>query len=274
MELPKVRRYRKGGIDRLYVSAADDEDLGWAETESGEITVQIPGSRARIEAALEAWAALYPADDLAKHAPGRHTAGLAAAWEAEIAVFSDTIVELEASRDAARHQRDQYLKGEGGERRVVHELNKLYHHGWGILHSIPIFDASVDVDHLMIGPGGVWTVNSKSHPEVTMIVDDDKMTIGRVRVDYIPSARREAAMVASILQARGVNVEVRASLAFDVPLTSTSRIVKAPLGVELVRIGSLLRFFLELPPVLSQDEINQVFAVARKPETWETRRDE
>ncbi|MGA5029945.1 nuclease-related domain-containing protein [Streptomyces cellulosae] len=34
--------------------------------------------------------------------------------------------------------------------------------GWRALHSIPLAN-KVDIDHLLIGPGGVFSINTKHH---------------------------------------------------------------------------------------------------------------
>ncbi|MFI5872686.1 nuclease-related domain-containing protein [Streptomyces sp. NPDC051445] len=37
------------------------------------------------------------------------------------------------------------------------QLNRLERHSWRVLHSIPLAD-KVDVDHLLIGPDGVFSI--------------------------------------------------------------------------------------------------------------------
>ena len=55
-----------------------------------------------------------------------------------------------------------YWKGGKGERLVGKRLAKLGHE-WRVLHSIPIGGRGTDVDHLVIGPGGVYSLNTKNH---------------------------------------------------------------------------------------------------------------
>src|SRR5262245_42790688 len=52
--------------------------------------------------------------------------------------------------------------GATGEEHVGALLGQLSHSGWRVIH-----DASLgrgNVDHILIGPGGVFTVETKSHP--------------------------------------------------------------------------------------------------------------
>jgi hypothetical protein len=273
VDLPEVRRYRNGDTDQLYVTDALGITLGWAETMFGAIHVQVPGSEARIHQAFEAWAALYPDDDLATHVPGRHVTTLASAWQAEIADIEDEIAQLHATRDAAIYQRDQYIKGTAGEVRVGIELNKLYEWGWGILHSIPVFGGSADIDHLLIGPGGVWTVNSKAHPAVTIRIDGDRMVVGRTRVEYIPKARTEASSARQLLRRAGVNVAVGALIVFDVPRSAEFVLNEQPASPLIYRINNVVRDFRARTGVLTPAEVGQAFAVARRAETWDVNPD-
>ena len=267
-----MRRYRKGGIDKLYVEHALDGEpitLGWAETATGEITVQVPGAEARVDVALENWARHFPADDLATHTPGRHVSGMAAAWQREVEDIDADLTQLAALRDMAAYQRDQYRKGAAGETRIGNLLNSLYPHGWGLLHSIPTWDGQGDIDHLLIGPGGVWTVNSKKHPDVDIAVNGDTMRVGRVRVDYVRSARIEAQSVARTLAKHGAPCEVFGMVLLDIPRASRLKVWSPPEGV-------LVEFWKDAPPLLraqparlNQAQINHIYGVARRRQTWE-----
>jgi hypothetical protein len=36
---------------------------------------------------------------------------------------------------------------------------------WRVRHAVPIGDKGSDIDHVVIGPGGVFTINAKHHPD-------------------------------------------------------------------------------------------------------------
>ena len=36
--------------------------------------------------------------------------------------------------------------------------------GWAVIHSLPTDERGIDIDHLVIGPPGVFTVNAKFSP--------------------------------------------------------------------------------------------------------------
>lgn len=270
MDLPKVRRWRKGNFDLLYVYDRDQRTLGWASTMTGDITVQIPGSEARIEAALNVWADMFPEDDLAQHRPGRHTSSLARMWQTEIDAISQEITELEGMRRSAEFQRDQYVKGTHGELTAGEALNKLYKSGWGILHSIPVYDSAADIDHLLIGPGGVWTVNAKAHPAQHVIIDGDTIRIGRTKVDYVNAARREAAMVESVLADHDCRVSATPAIILDMPKRTTVHAIRAPVGVRIMFLPQAIQAIRGSTDALSPREVAEIFDVARRLSTWET----
>src|SRR6187402_2325790 len=47
-----------------------------------------------------------------------------------------------------------------GERRTASLLSTLDHQ-WTVLHSVPVGSGKTDIDHVAIGPGGVFTINTK-----------------------------------------------------------------------------------------------------------------
>jgi Nuclease-related domain len=65
-------------------------------------------------------------------------------------------------------------RGAAGERRTARLLGPLERHGWAILHDLAVPSGRANIDHLVIGPGGVFVIDSKQYR-------------GRLRLD--PSGR-------------------------------------------------------------------------------------
>ena len=65
--------------------------------------------------------------------------------------------------------RSWYL-GALGERRVGKLLEQLGPE-WTVLHSVPVGSSTSDIDHIVIGPGGVFTINAKNHSGATVSAD-------------------------------------------------------------------------------------------------------
>jgi hypothetical protein len=51
--------------------------------------------------------------------------------------------------------------GAAGERRTARLLAALERHGWAVLHDLAVPGSRANIDHLVIGPGGVFVIDSK-----------------------------------------------------------------------------------------------------------------
>jgi hypothetical protein len=54
-----------------------------------------------------------------------------------------------------------WRQGAKGERQTARLLAKLDREGWKVLHDLAIPGSRANVDHLAIGPGGLWVIDSK-----------------------------------------------------------------------------------------------------------------
>jgi hypothetical protein len=131
-------------------------------------------------------------------------------------------------------------RGASAEEHVGGLLEQLSGRDWRVLH-----DASLghgNIDHILIGPGGVFTVETKSHP--------GPVRVGRLHGATLRQAQAERKAIESIT---GVGVE---------PLLVFSRAwVDRPLarrkGVRVVPARMLLAHLIKQPEALSREEIQQ-----------------
>jgi hypothetical protein len=56
-----------------------------------------------------------------------------------------------------------WRRGATGERRTARLLAPLERHGWAVLHDLAIPGSAANIDHLVIGPGGVLVIDSKQY---------------------------------------------------------------------------------------------------------------
>jgi Nuclease-related domain len=56
-----------------------------------------------------------------------------------------------------------WRRGAVGERRTARLLDPLERHGWAVLHDLAIPGSGANVDHLVIGPAGVFVIDSKQY---------------------------------------------------------------------------------------------------------------
>jgi Nuclease-related domain len=56
-----------------------------------------------------------------------------------------------------------WRRGAEGERRTARLLGPLERQGWAVLHDLAVPRSQANIDHLVIGPGGVFVIDSKQY---------------------------------------------------------------------------------------------------------------
>jgi len=56
-----------------------------------------------------------------------------------------------------------WRRGAAGERRTARLLDPLERHGWVVLHDLAVPGSRANIDHLALGPGGIFVVDSKQY---------------------------------------------------------------------------------------------------------------
>lgn len=157
--------------------------------------------------------------------------------------------------------------GAKGELIVGARLDKLKRDGWGVLPSVEL-RSGADIDHVVIGPPGVFTINTKHHKDARIKVGDRVVWVnGFEQRHYIRNSVHEADSAARRLtRACGMSVKVTPVLAFvgaaDLRVVSKGAGVMVSHGED---IDSALR---SLPGVLTLREREHVLSVARDSALW------
>ena len=175
------------------------------------------------------------------------------------------------ARAAGIRTRDQAWRiGATGEVKVGARLNRLRRHGWRVLHSIPLGRGG-DIDHLIIGPGGVFTANTKHHPNARVKVGDRVVFVRGCQVTYIGKALREASRVQAALSSalgRAVLVE---PLVIIHGASVFGWLPRRPRGVKVLPSRAAtwwLRLAGHGSGHLGKADIEALYAAARDPATW------
>lgn len=154
-----------------------------------------------------------------------------------------------------------------GERSVGNELDRLGP-GWHVLHAIEVGENGAHLDHLVIGPAGVFIVEPAVHPGATVWVDSRAFLAGDHRHPYIRTMEYEIGRVERLLGGSvGAPLEVSGILAVVDPRQLT---VGAPhRDVEVMRSSALVRWLRSRPARLSPTEVDRIARVAVRVSTWE-----
>ena len=59
--------------------------------------------------------------------------------------------------------------------------------GWHVLHSVPVGDRGADIDHVVIGPAGVFTLNTKNHTGQRVSVTASNVFVNGRNPHYVRS---------------------------------------------------------------------------------------
>lgn len=156
-----------------------------------------------------------------------------------------------------------------GESLVAGELSRLREldHAWGFLNSIGVGQNGADIDHLLIGPGGVFTINTKHHANCKLWVAGSVFMVNGHKHPYIRNSRHEAARASRLLsKAMRRHIPVTGVIA---PVRAKSLVVREiPGDVRVIQAEHLAGFFSSIVPTLTPDQVKQLFEHARAPDTW------
>jgi len=144
---------------------------------------------------------------------------------------------------------------------------------WLTLHSVPVGSRGSDVDHVIIGPRGVYTVNTKNHGQKPIRVKENAVTVGGRAEPYARNARFEASRVATLLsQACGFPVKARGIVAFTNPLDCLT-VLGQPRDGQVTMLASeqLVPWLMSQPLVLPPRWAHAVMEQARWESTWVSR---
>lgn len=303
----RVTRWRRYGNDRLYVKTAEGIDIGWFDVLSGNSSLQSPEQGEAFRRAVELycsehglkqlaytssavgqalpasvaeeasewlaantpapevepWAVRIDWQDTARNRPGERAAQQAEKLrsEAPVRTFVARVLGVHTDERAWR-------VGAAGERLVAAELAKLDAR-WQVLHAVEVGKNGSDIDHLVIGPGGVFTINAKHHPGAKVWVGGNTMLVNGHRQPYVRNARHESSRASRLLSAAvGFEVDVRGIVA--VVGADDLRIKAQPEDVAVVARRRLRRWLLNFRSDLGPDAVDTILRAARRSTTWTT----
>jgi Nuclease-related domain len=95
-----------------------------------------------------------------------------------------------------------WRRGSRGERRTARRLRKLERSGWSILHDVAIPHSHANGDHLLIGPAGVFLVDSKAWHGTIRLAPDGSAWYGvHPLAPMLATVRWEADQLAAAISA-------------------------------------------------------------------------
>jgi hypothetical protein len=230
-----------------------------------------PGGSAQAEyqrrrtAELAAWTRTLPwrvaATLIAAIASGFLAGRLAMSWLVAVAVAATVATGVGwALRFRVSRATWAWQRGAQGERKTARLLARLKPHGWTVLHDLAVPGSRANIDHLAIGPPGVFVIDSKQYRGRLRQAADSSWWHGRyplapaLRAAQFEADRANAVLgapwvpVLPLVVVHGASVPWGELVADRVPVVAATRLVPA------------LR---ALPPVMPPDQIADLAAQAR-----------
>jgi hypothetical protein len=282
-------RWTRFGHDRVYLKTADGTQIGHVDLKSGSVTVENEEFASALTECRDRWVksvVLPPPTGSAVHPPAStplappsqaivpppprdlasNSAGAAARAKRDEVNAEAPVLNFVARVLGVKTDERNWRVGAKGEEKVAKELQKLGPH-WRVLHAVEVGNRGTDIDHIVIGPAGIFTLNTKRHPGGKAWVAERAVQVNRQRTDYLRNSRHEGARASRLLTtALGTPIEARPVIVF-VDLHEFD-VKQQPSDVYVTTRKRLVDWLESLPIVWDSATIEAVFNTARLSTTW------
>ena len=138
---------------------------------------------------------------------------------------------------------------------------------WIAIHSLPVAAGGADIDHLVVGPSGVYIVTTRNHSRQNVWASQRTLMVGGIRYPDIRNMEYEMGRVERLLSAAtGRAVEVSGILAVVSPKSLTVR--QKHRDVEVLASAEIAPWLQMRRRVLAPDDVREIAAAAALPATW------
>ncbi len=136
---------------------------------------------------------------------------------------------------------------------------------WRVLQSVPVGVRDSDIDHVVVGPPGIVTINAKHHQGARVDVRGDAVIVGAQYQHYVRNARGEAAHARTAVAALGLDV---ASYPVVCIVGGRVNVKEASDGVTVLPLPELIGWLLALPRRLDDAQAQTVYEHLRVASAW------
>lgn len=169
-------------------------------------------------------------------------------------------------RSPLSHDSQPWYLGALGELQVAEQLAKLGP-GWTVLHSVPIGDRGSDIDHVVIGAAGVFTINTKLHEDARIWVASKRLLVNGQKTDHLRNSRYEAQRVArQLTAASGIPIDTHPAIVLVGVRSITIR--EQPADVAVLRDTELVRWLNRRPATLDPEVYDRLAETMARRGVW------
>lgn len=138
---------------------------------------------------------------------------------------------------------------------------------WAVFHSLPIGLDGWDIDHILIGPGGIVTINAKHHRDLPIAVSRDELTVDGQPVPYLRHSEFEQEYVSTLFQDRWSSTPpIHPTVVFIAPREIVFESVPSP--VTVLDLADLVDWLAALPVALDETDRQGIVELFDNPAMW------
>ena len=193
----------------------------------------------------------------------------AAQLRAEAATHAAEADAHAAEAERLRSEADMWDRGAEGEDTVqtLLEAGLPAAEGWHVERNVITTRNGADIDHVVVGPTGVFTINTKHRPGKKVWVSPAQFLVDGHHEDYLIKSRREATRAEERLSAAcGFPVQIR-SVVVVVGAASLD-VVEQPLQPRVEAVENVVAWLRSLPAVLGAQQAVAIVGAVNNPDTW------
>lgn len=135
------------------------------------------------------------------------------------------------------------------------------------IHSVPVGSRAADIDHVLIGSGGVFTVNVKHHPHGDVSADRDEVRVNGYDWHYVDKSRHEASRASKLLST-ACGFAVHAEALIVIVGAKHVRIARPADGVHLIEVSGLASWLRTRRDLYSDGIAQAIHDAARRSTVW------
>ncbi len=206
------------------------------------------------------------ADSLGANRAGR--VAISELLKAQAEVPSRSLVGRIFGMSPLSHDTHVLYRGVVGEIEVGEALDRLGSE-WTVLHAVPVESGRADIDHLVVGPAGVFVVATKNHSGHNVWASQRTLMVAGVRQPHIRNMEYEMGRAErSLTAAAGSPVEVSGILAM---VAAKSVVVREKhRDVAVLSAGHIVGWLQRHKRVLSAAQVSHIGTAASLASTWDT----
>lgn len=171
----------------------------------------------------------------------------------------------DTERETASKSADNWEAGAKAEEKAA-RLLKALGPDWTVLHDITVHHRGWNIDHVAIGPQGVFVINTKTTGAPTIVAEGDRLSIHGWHTHYIAKSREEGFRATVALFGRSAPQTVTPVLLFvdTAPIEFRS----PPGDVWITEDHNVVTALTGGPVRLSPKQYGRLVAKARYQQTW------